>query len=821
MVGIVVVSHSQRLAEAAVELALQMVRGAPPPIEIAAGVEDHLLGTDAARVKEAIDRAASPDGVLVLMDLGSAVLSAELALELRGEPDDCRVVLSDAPLVEGLVAAITLAAAGAPLAEVAADAGLAGQIKTALLTVENAESGPDQDPQAEPRVGPPVASIELAIHNEHGLHARPAARFVETVRRFDAEVSVRNLRRGGPGVSGRSVSALSTLGALAGDRIHVEASGRQAREALAAVSALVRRNFDEPVAGAPTGAPPAGGGPWGASPGIGIAPKTSIAVAAFDEDTDTPPLAPAEERERLLAAIEAGRAELTTTRDQIAASTGAAEADIFTAHLLLLDDDDLAGRAAELVDREPVTAPQAWRRAVDEVAARFDDLADPYLRARADDVRAVGDHVLGHLLGGKATTDPSAAGVVVAADLTPAEVAVMDPSRVVAIVTALGTPVSHGAILARSLGIPAVVGAGDEVLGVSDGTTILVDGSEGVVLIDPDSDVRAQYRTRAADQRLRAEGLRAQASRPAITTDGTRIEVEANIASVDDAVQAVEHGADSVGLLRTEFLFLDRDDPPSEDEQLAIYTSIAEALAGRRLTVRTLDAGGDKPVPYLPVTGEANPFLGCRGLRLSLQHPDVFKPQLRALVRLGMHHPVTVLFPMVTTIDELRAARALLAEAAAEVGCRSGQMPPRFEVGAMAEVPAFALRARAASPLVDLISVGSNDLTQYTTASERGNNAVGALADALDPAVLQLINEVTHAATATTRVAVCGELAADPSAAALLVGLGVRGLSMNPRAIPAVKDAVRSLSIAKAQHLARLALQRDSAASVRALLRDL
>ena len=655
MVGIVVVSHSRRLAESAVELALQMVRGAPPPIEIAAGLDDHVLGTDAARVKEAIDRVASPDGVLVIMDLGSAVLSAELALELRGDDaGDCRVVLSDAPLVEGLVAAVTLAAAGAPLDEVAADAGQAGHIKTALLNLENPAPGSPAH-GAEPHTA--VAGIELAIHNEHGLHARPAARFVETVRRFDADVTVSNLTQAGPTVSGRSVSALSTLGALAGHRIHVAASGRQAREALAAVAALVRRNFDESVArGTPTVGVELGSGPVGASPGIGIGPKTALTPAALDDPADSPPASPEAERDRLLEAIEETRAELTATWDQVTSTAGRAEADIFTAHLLLLDDDELVGRAMSTIDHETVTAQQAWRRAVAELAARFGELADPYQRARADDVRAVGDHVLAHLVGVTMSVDADAAGILVAYDLLPAQVATLDPARVVGIVTASGTPVSHGAILARSLGIPAVVGAGDAVLDVPDGTIILVDGSDGVVVIDPAPDVCARSRERAADQRVRADDLLARSARPAITTDGTRIDVVANVASLDDAVQAVRHGADGVGLLRTEFLFLDRAEPPDEDEQLDIYSSIAAALEGRRLTIRTLDVGGDKPVPYLRSSGEANPFLGCRGLRLSLRHPELFKAQLRAIVRLGMQHPVTVLFPMVTTVDELRAA---------------------------------------------------------------------------------------------------------------------------------------------------------------------
>jgi phosphoenolpyruvate-protein phosphotransferase/dihydroxyacetone kinase phosphotransfer subunit len=816
VVGIVVVSHSRRLAEAAVELALQMVRGTPPPIEVAAGLDNHVLGTDAARVKEAIDRIASSDGVLILMDLGSAVLSAELALELRGDTADFPVVLSDAPLVEGLVAAVTLAAAGASLAEVARDAAQAGLIKTRLLGIE---TGPAAAP-----IGAgvaPVATIELALHNEHGLHARPAARLVETVRRYDADVTVRNLTAGGSSVSGRSVSALSTLGVPAGHQIEVAATGRQAREALAAIAALVRRNFDEPVTGVPPRpAATAARGPIAASPGIGIGPKTSLpALLAVGDDSR--PGTPDADPERLHAAIEAARAELQATHDHVARTAGEHEAEIFDAHLLLLEDDDLVGAALARITGEGESAAYAWTTAVDALAARFGALDDPYLQARADDVRAVGEQVLGYLLGRAANRADVLAGVVVAADLTPAQAARLDPGSVQAIVTAGGSDTSHAAILARSLGIPAVAGAGDDVLAVPDGTTIVVDGTEGIVLVDPDPAVTARYRDRVAAHRRRADTLLQAANRPAITTDGVTVQVAANIASRDDAIQAILHGADAVGLLRTEFLFLDRPQPPDEDEQVTAYLSIAETLEGRRLTVRTLDVGGDKPVPYLASTNEANPFLGRRGLRLSLEHVDIFKQQLRAVLRAGTQHPISVLFPMVTTLDELRAARSLLADAAAEIGCAPNTLPPGFEVGAMAEVPAFALHARAAIPLVDFISIGSNDLTQYTLAAERGNPAVAALADPLDPAVLRLISEIATAATARAHVAVCGELASDPAAAALLIGLGVQELSLSPPAIPAVKDAVRSLSAKNAKQLAALALHRDSAASVRALLNDL
>jgi phosphoenolpyruvate-protein phosphotransferase/dihydroxyacetone kinase phosphotransfer subunit len=815
MVGIVVVSHSRQLAESAVELALQMVHGAPPPIAIAAGLDNGVLGTDAIRVREAIDQVASAAGVLVVMDLGSAVLSAELALDLSGA-SKTPVVLSEAPLVEGLVAAVVLAAAGAGLDEVAADARRAGEIKATLLGSGSRPASEEVEPDAQSAL---PASIELVLHNQHGLHARPAARLVDTIRRFDADVSVRNVTTGGPPVNGRSVSALSTLGALRSHHIEVGASGRQARETLAAVAAIVGRNFDEEVRAAPpTIAPPpaTSSGPLAASPGIGVGPKLSLATTAIESD-DHPPGAPDVERDRLIAAVTRTRKELGATRDQVARAVGEHDAAIFDAHLLLLEDDELVGTALGLIDEDGAAADRAWRRAVDALNERFEALADPYLRTRAADVRSVGDQVLAQLLGIE-LGGGAAKGVVVTTDLTPAQAAHLDPAHVDGIVTAFGSPVSHGAILARSLGIPAVVAAGEDVLAVPDGTVLVVDGSAGAVIVDPSPETLADYLDRADAQRRDVQALIATAAEPAATTDGLVVEVNANIASVDDALAATRNGADAVGLLRTEFLFLDRNDPPTEDEQVATYKAVADALDGRRLTVRTLDAGGDKPLPYLPSTSEQNPYLGRRGIRLSLEQVGLFKQQLRALIRTGMDHPMTVLFPMVTTLDELHAARRLLAEATAEIGGPLGDLPPGFEVGVMVEVPALALVARAVAPYVDLFSIGTNDLAQYTLAAERGNAAVAHLADPLHPAVLRLIAAVADAAGPRVRVALCGEIGSDSAATPLLVGLGVHELSMSPPAIPTIKNAVRSLSATEARTLARLALDQHTAADVRALL---
>ena len=815
MIGIVIVSHSRRLAEAAVELALQMVQGAPPPIEIAAGLDGGVLGTDATAVQAAIERVGSPEGVLVLMDLGSAVLSAELALELAGDSAP-PIVLSEAPLVEGLVAAVVVAAAGAPLAEVAAEAASAGEIKAKLLGIGVPVLTDEGLARTTP---PPSASVEVALHNAHGLHARPASRFVEAARRFDAEVGVRNVTLDGPVVSGRSVSALSTLGAVAGHHIEVQASGRQAREALAAIVALVRRNFDDVITVVPDAGPVASGpGPVGVSPGIGVGPKRSLELRPVDRVLELTPGRPADERNRLVTALAGTREELRIIRERVARATSEHNAAIFDAHLLLLDDDELVDAALGQIDERGVGAEQAWQHAVDAVADRFGSLTDPYLRARADDVRSVGQQVLAGLAGVEAIETSAAQGVVVVADLSPAAAAGLDPARVTAIVTAHGSPVSHGAILARALGIPMVVAAGTEVLAIQDGTTLVVDGSTGTVVVDPSADVVADYVDRARAEQRRADALLQAAAEPAVTIDGVSVQVAANIASSDDAAMAVRNGADSIGLLRSEFLFLDRREPPDEEEQVAAYLAIIDALGGRRLTVRTLDVGGDKSVPYLRREAEANPFLGCRGIRLSLVQPELFSAQLRALVRVGQQHPVSVLFPMVSTVGEVRDARRLLHEAATHVGLPTGELPLGFEVGVMVEVPSLALHAAAVAPLVDLFSIGTNDLTQYTLAAERGNAGVTALADPLDPAVLRLLAAVTAAAGDRARVAVCGELAADTAATALLVGLGVDELSVGSAAIPAVKDAIRGVEMPSALQLAAEALTLDSAGAVRALL---
>jgi multiphosphoryl transfer protein len=819
MVGIVIVTHSAALAESVVELAREM-GGPEVALEPAGGVEapEPALGTDAMRVLAAIERADSGNGVLVLMDLGSAVLSAEMALDLLPPDLRERVALSDAPLVEGAVAAAVTARAGAPLEQVAEEArgGLAP--KTAHLAVETA---PTVERTATPAAG--ALERQLSIHNRLGLHARPAARFVRTASEFDAEVSVTNLTTGRGPASARSLNALATLGVRQGHEILVSASGPAAEKALAALEALAERNFDEEEREAtavatqpapPRRAPEPGAALTGlpAAPGIALGPVRHLRAAELHIPS-LPAAEPEHEWRVLEAALARVRQDLGAARAAVALRAGEYEAAIFDAHLLFLEDEALVGAARRSIEQGR-NAAQAWDTAVKEAGAAWDRLEDDYLRARGEDLAAVGRQVLERLLGQAPAAVPSAPGIVVAPDLTPAQTAALEPSVVQGIATAFGGPTSHSAILARSLGLPAVVGIGEALLSLPEDTPLALDGEAGVAYPNPPAEVSAEYEQRARARAEVVRAARAAAQGPATTRDGTTIEVAANVGSLADVPAAMASGADGVGLLRTEFLFLDRGEMPDEEEQYRAYVGIARALEGRPLVLRTLDVGADKPLPYVEQHHEANPYLGERGLRLGLARPEMLQTQLRAALRVAAEYPVKIMFPMVATIDEYRTAVRLLET------IREESALPRPQVGVMVEVPSAALAADAFADEVDFFSIGTNDLTQYTLAAERGNERVAAIADPLHPAVLRLIQLVAEAGQAHGKwVGICGELGGDTLATPILLGLGVTELSAAPPLVPAVKDAVRAVALGDAHGLAAEALGLESAAAVRDLLR--
>jgi multiphosphoryl transfer protein len=809
-VGLVVVSHSRSLARSAVALAAEMLQDRPLRIEIAAGLDDTTFGTDAVAIAEAIERADGPDGVVVLMDLGSAVLSAELALDLLSDPSaGDRVLLSPGPLVEGLVVAAVAAAGGASREEVAAEARDALIAKSEHLTTPEEGAAPEPGDAGAEEVG------VFTVENPHGLHVRPAARLVSEARALDADIELRNLTTEGRPVPAASLSRVATLAALQGHQVEVRASGPQARQAVERLQALAKDRFGETEPAVPAGpaaspGPAATGGPLPASPGVAVGPVRRLTAVPVDVDA-RPRGEPGQEWQRIVQAVASVRHEIEQVRDVTAREVGAEQAGIFDAHLSLLADEDLLEQVHERVTSGE-GAVAAWTARLAEVEREWADLPDPYLRERAGDVRTVADQVVAALTGATGR-QLSAEGVLVADDLTPAETAGLDLDLVTGVVLAAGSATSHAAILARTRGIPVVVAAGREVLSIPEGTTVALDGSTGELHVGPSPELLEEFTRRASRARELRERQLAGAREPAVSGDGTRFVVAANLGSVADARAALAAGADGAGLVRTEFLFLDRSAPPDVEEQKAVYDEIARAMGGRPVTWRTLDVGGDKPLPYLPMPHEENPFLGHRGIRLSLDHRDLLRDQMAAICSTARHSPTGIMIPMVSTPAEMVEAREVLLEAAGPDG-----IPEGLRIGTMIEVPAAALKIEAFLPHVDFVSIGTNDLTQYTLAAERGNGAVAGLSDALDPGVLRLVDEVCRAARGRVDVAVCGEAAADEQAIPVLVGLGVRELSVSPPAVPRVKAALRQLDIERCAALAARALTLASAGEVRGLV---
>src|SRR6201991_3286370 len=510
-VGLVVVSHSRALARAAVALAQEMLHGKQIRIAIAAGLDDTTFGTDAAQIVDAIIAAEQGAGVVVLMDLGSAVLSAELALELLDDDVRERVVLCPAPLVEGLVVAAVAAANGADSGEVAAEAtgalaGKVGHLGSAPAVVDNVEGDPGE------------LTGNFVVANRHGLHARPAARLVQEVRRRDAHARIRNRRTESEWVDAGSLSKIATLGVRSGDEVEVRVSGSQAAESLDHILSLAARNFDEsPGEAAPVPEPPVRQAPIGAGAGLGIGPAPSARSGTITIP-DTAADEPAVEWRRVGKAIASVRRTISHLRTRTAREIGEAEAAIFDAHQLLLDDSALLDSVRTRIDGG-LSAISAWSEAVQDLAAEFAAVPDPYLRARADDVRAVGDQVLRAMLGGgEHSVGPT--GVVVAADLTPAEAAELDPSRVAAVLLAFGSPHAHNVILLRAKGIPVIVGAGPTVLSIPDSTIVAVDGDRGEFIVGPAENVRREFAGRVAVLAQRQRQAHARAAEPAVTRDG-------------------------------------------------------------------------------------------------------------------------------------------------------------------------------------------------------------------------------------------------------------------------------------------------------------
>lgn len=533
---------------------------------------------------------------------------------------------------------------------------------------------------------------------------------------------------------------------------------------------------------------------------------------------------PAAEWGRFQGALETACEQLADVYAKAEVESGAQQAAIFQAHALMLEDPELLEAVRTTIEAQRIKAEAALSDAAETYAQMLESLDDEYLRARAADVRDVASRVLRILLGvaESPTAGLTAPSIILARDLTPSDTVLLNKSLVLGFCTAEGGPTSHTAILARGLGLPTVVAAGPEILEVPDGATLVLDGADGTLLVEPDEEALATYQAQRAAATAVLARVWEQTQEPAITRDGHRVEVVANIGSVEEAQAALEAGAEGVGLLRTEFLYLERARLPDEEEQYRAYRAILDTFGEGPVILRTLDIGGDKYLPCLELPQEMNPFLGLRAIRLCLARPELFKPQLRAALRAGAGRDLKLMFPMVATVGEVRAARAMVGECRAELQAEGQLGAEEIEIGIMVEVPAAALMAEHLATEVDFFSIGTNDLTQYTLAADRTNARVAGLADPLHPAVLKLIRDTIQAAHgAGIWVGLCGELAGDPLAVPLLLGLGLDEFSMAPPAIPIVKAAIRSYTLSEAQAIAAAVLKLDDTTAIRDYLRGL
>ncbi len=560
----------------------------------------------------------------------------------------------------------------------------------------------------------------------------------------------------------------------------------------------------------------------GASRGICLGPVFQFIrqeLVVEESCIDNSPL----EIERLERAITAARNQITAIYDKALKESSEEEAEIFQAHRMILEDPELIKEVKSKIEKDSLCAEYAMLSTAKSFSDIMAAMQDEYFAARATDIMDVGNRVVRILLGVAETPSENLKkpSIIVADDLTPSDTVMLDKTLVLGFCTARGSSTSHTAILARGLGIPAVAGAGSKVLEVPDGTQVILDGGKGDVLIDPESDMLSDYQNRLAIANSMHKASMKHAHEPAVTKDGVKLEVVANIGNVEGAESAIHNGAEGVGLLRTEFLYLERKSLPSEDEQYEAYRAIMDVFGDMPVILRTLDVGGDKEIPYMGLEAESNSFLGFRALRVCLARMDIFKPQLRAALRAGVDRNLKIMFPMVATAEEVRQARKILDECITELRIESKPFARNIEIGIMVEIPSAALVADQLAKEVDFFSIGTNDLSQYTMAADRTNPKVAALSDAFFPAVLRLVRDVIKAAHAEGKwVGMCGELAGEPLAAPILLGLGLDEFSMSPPMVPLIKQILRNLSAEEMKPVAERALNLETPKQIQEFVKE-
>ena len=654
-------------------------------------------------------------------------------------------------------------------------------------------------------------SATVRITHRGGLHARPAALIRKTAQGFSSQSQ---LHFGDKTAACDSLIGLMGLGIGEGDEVRVSCRGKDGEAALqalvAALSVAIHEEHHTPVAATPRRANTEANVLQGvcAAPGLVCGPLFRLAGIELPEDTDTHNVD--EQLQRLDVALEQVRGEIRNTLELARQRKNVEEEEIFAAHLALLEDPTLLDAASATIEQGSA-ATHAWRDAIQAQCAVLLALGKPLFAERANDLRDLQQRVLRALLGEAWHFELPAGAIVSAHELTPSDLLQLSAQQAAGICMAEGGATSHVAILARGKGLPCLVALGNEVLDVPQGQRVVLDAANGRLELAPSEARHAEVHQIRETQKLRRQQQQVQARQSANTTDGVTVEVAANVASSAEAQVAFDNGADGVGLLRTEFLFVDRRTAPDEQEQRQAYQAVLDAMGDKSVIIRTIDVGGDKQLDYLPLPVEANPVLGLRGIRMAQVRPELIDQQLRALLQVTPLARCRILLPMVSEVDELLQIRQRLDELCAEL-----ELTQRPELGVMIEVPAAALMAEQLAEHADFLSIGTNDLSQYTLAMDRDHAGLAARVDALHPALLRLIAQTCAGAAKHGRwVGVCGALASDPLATPVLVGLGVTELSVSPPQIGEIKDRVRHLDAAQCRQRSLELLDLSSAKAVR------
>lgn len=533
-----------------------------------------------------------------------------------------------------------------------------------------------------------------------------------------------------------------------------------------------------------------------ASPGIAIAKAFRYANTEHIPQQKT--VSDTEgEISRFRQAVDQAKEEIEQIRQLTEQRLGAQKAEIFEAHLFLLEDPDLIDATIDAINDEKLNAEYALYQVTNSIVEMLQEMDNEVLRERAADVKDISGRVMSHLIGKPyaTLTGISEETIIITEDLTPSDTAQLDLNYVRGFVTEIGSRTSHSAIMARSLEVPAIVGAGSSTASIEAGATVILDATDGTIIVSPTEQQLAEYREKKQRYEERRAQLKLLAGKPSVSADGKHVELAANIGSIEDLTKVLENGADGIGLFRTEFVYMGRSSLPTEEEQYQIYKHVLEKLDGKRVVIRTMDIGGDKELPYLELPKESNPFLGLRALRLSLAHQDLFRTQLRALLRASTAGKLNIMFPMIAVLSELREAKRILNEERVKLEQEGIAVSDSIEVGIMIEIPAAALNADHLAKEVDFFSIGTNDLIQYTMAADRMNESVAYLYQPYHPSILRLVNMVIKAADKAGKwTGMCGEMAGDQTAIPLLLGMGLNEFSMSASSVLPARELVSRLS---------------------------